>query len=220
VTAEFFSAIILSMAKTTDAPPPPTPAFADPPTRPSAIATPVAPSVLPTAPARAAAPVPSRPVPGVEAESEPEHESLRAPTHEAFEEDPLDHESFQAILSSHQRAGRWVAAEDIEVRAICGEVTLDFTRADLPPSGEVEIHALAICGEVKIIVPDGADVELEGTPFVGSIEQTFRKKGAREWIREKVMGDEDLPPPSRTLEPPLFRIDARAVFGAVKVEGR
>ncbi len=134
----------------------------------------------------------------------------------------LTQESFRAILSSHQRAGRWEPAEKIQVRAILGEVTLDFTRAELPPSGMIEIDALAFCGEVNIIVPDGAEVELDGTPFAGSIEQKARKRGVRERVRELVTGehDEDLPAPPPPSEPPYFCIDCRAIFGSIKVTGR
>lgn len=145
-----------------------------------------------------------------------------APASEAADDYPLTHESFRAICSSHQRAGRWEPADEIHVRAICGEVTLDFTRADLPPSGAIEIHALAICGEVKIIVPDGAEIELEGEPVLGSIEQQVLRKRAREWIREWVTGenDDDLVALPASDEPPFFRIDGRAILGSVKVMGR
>ena len=103
-----------------------------------------------------------------------------------------------------------------------GEVTLDFTQAELPPSGLIEIEALAVCGAVNIIVPDGAEVELEGTPFAGSIEQKARKKGLRERVRELVTGerDEDLPAPLPAQEPPYFSIECRAIFGSVTVTGR
>jgi hypothetical protein len=131
-------------------------------------------------------------------------------------------DSFRAILSSHQRAGRWEPADEIQVHAILGEVTLDFTRADLPASGMIEIDAWAILGEVNIIVPDGAEVELDGTPILGSIEQQVRKKRAGERIRELVMGEreEDLPGPPPSAEPPYFRIDCHAILGSVKVTGR
>ncbi len=144
-----------------------------------------------------------------------------SPALQTREDHPLTQDSFQAILSSHQRAGRWEPAEKIQVRAILGEVTLDFTRAELPPSGMIEIDALAFCGEVNIIVPDGAEVELDGTPFVGSIEQKARKRGVRERVRESVTGerDEDLPAPPPPPEPPYFCIDCRAIFGSIKVTG-
>ena len=144
-----------------------------------------------------------------------------SPALETAEDHPLTQESFRAILSSHQRAGRWEAADEIEVRAIFGEVTLDFTRAELPPSGMITIDALSFGGEIHIIVPDGAEVELEGTPILGSIEQQVRKKGARQAIREWVTGerDEDTAPPPPP-EPPFFRIEGRAIMGAIKVTGR
>lgn len=135
---------------------------------------------------------------------------------------PVTQESFRASFSSNQRGGRWEAADLIEIRAFCGEVTLDFTLADLPPSGIVEIDAQSICGDVTIIVPDGAEIELHGTPVLGSIEQHVRKKRAREVIREWVTGEPEQPqpPPSASGEPPYFRIEARAILGVVKVIGR
>ena len=138
------------------------------------------------------------------------------------DEELVAQDSFRAILSSHQRAGRWEAADVIDARAILGEVVLDFTRAVLPPSGVVDIDARAIGGEVRIVVPDGAEVEIEGTPILGSIEQLVRRKGAGERIREWVTGEreEDLPAPPAPPEPPLFRIEARAICGSVKVTGR
>ncbi len=83
----------------------------------------------------------------------------------------------------------------------------------------IEIEVLAFCGAVEIIVPDGAEVELDGTPVLGSIEQKLRKGGAREVIPERVteQRDEDLPAPS---ERPYFRIDCRAILGTIEVMGR
>ena len=125
-------------------------------------------------------------------------------------------------MSSNQRAGRWEPPEEIEVQAILGEVTLDFTQAELPPSGLIEIEALAVCGAVNIIVPDGAEVELEGTPFAGSIEQTAPKKGLGERVRELVTGksDEAVPAPNPRSRRPYFSIEARAIGGSVTVTGR
>jgi hypothetical protein len=139
------------------------------------------------------------------------------------DDESLTHESFDAVLSSNQRGGRWEPADEIRARAILGEVTLDFTRAVLPASGIIEIEAWAIFGEVKIVVPDGADVEIDGTPILGSIEHQVRRKEAREKIREWVTGerDEDTRPASLASdEPPYFRIDGRAIFGSIKVTGR
>ncbi len=145
-----------------------------------------------------------------------------SPSLQITDDDLPSQESFRAICSSNQRGGGWEPAEEIQVRAICGEVVLDFTRAELPPSGMIEIDAWAICGEVKIIVPDGAEIELDGTPFCGSIEhQVVREKELSDRTRERASGnhDEDLSAPAPAPEPPYFRIDARAIFGAIKVTG-
>jgi hypothetical protein len=125
----------------------------------------------------------------------------------------LGEDSFLAILSSNQRAGRWEPAEEIEVRAIMGEVTLDFTLAELPRCEVIDIDAFAFCGAIHIIVPDDAEVEIEGTPIVGSIEQTARGGGPRDAARELISGErgEDL------AAPPCFRIDCQAIFSSIKV---
>ena len=146
--------------------------------------------------------------------------SEAGPEPDTTDEHELTEETFRAIFSSNQRAGQWEVADEIRVHAIAGEVVLDFTRAELPPSGVVEIEAWAICGEVKIVVPAGAEIEIEGQPFMGSIEQQVQKKGVREGIREWVTGErhEDLPPSSPSSEPPYFRINGHAIMGAIKVE--
>ena len=158
----------------------------------------------------------------VASESEVVASPEATPAPESADDDQPTVDSFRAIFSANQRAGRWEAADEIHLLAIAGEVTLDFTRADLPPSGVVEIHALAIAGEVHIIVPEGAEIELEGEPFLGSIEQHVFKKKTSERIREWVTGEreEDLPPPPPTQEPPFFRVLGRAIMGTVKVTGR
>jgi hypothetical protein len=146
-----------------------------------------------------------------------------SPASRAIEDHPLTEESFRAIFSSNQRGGRWEPADEIQVLAVCGEVTLDFTRAELPPGGMIGIDARAICGAVEIILPDGAEVELEAEPFLGSVEhQHVRRKGVGDAIRDWVTGerDDDRPAPPTSAEPPYFRIDGRAILGSIKVTGR
>lgn len=113
----------------------------------------------------------TRPPTVVVRESQPLAAPEVSPEFETSEDHEITQESFRAIMSANQRGGRWESADEIRVHAILGEVTLDFRQADLPPSGVIEIEATAIGGEVRIIVPDGAEVELAGEPFIGSIEQ-------------------------------------------------
>ena len=133
----------------------------------------------------------------------------------------LTEESVSALFGSIHREGRWNPADEIQVRAICGAVKLDFTRAELPPSGIVDLDVRAIAGGVEITVPDGAEVELEATPVLGSIEQTLRNRGVGERLRAAVTGAgaaaDTNPAPS---ERPVFRIYGFAIFGSIKVTGR
>jgi len=203
------------MPTRTDDPPRPRPQIdISSPTPPTPVA-PTAPAAEP--PAAPAAPTsPAPPAPVARPAAPPR------PARPADAGHPITQESFQAFLSAHQREGRWEAADEIEVRAIFGSVVLDFTRADLPPNGVVEIDAFSFGGSIEIIVPDGADVEIEGTPILGSIEQKLRKKGAGERIREWVTGEReaDLPAPPAYAEPPYFHIDCRAIIGSVEVKVR
>ena len=107
-------------------------------------------------------------------------------------------------------------ADEIRVNAICGDVTLDFTQAELPPSGIIEIDAWAICGHIRIIVPDGAEIEIDGTPVLGSIERKVRKEAAPNGVRKSPAASAS---PSDPPEPPCFHIDAHAILGAVEVTG-
>jgi len=95
-------------------------------------------------------------------------------------------------------------------------VKLDFTRAALPPSGEVDLDVRAICGDVEIIVPDGAEVEMEATPVVGSVERRLRSKGAGERLRAAVTRGRE----AAHEDPAFFRIVGTAIFGSIRVQGR
>ena len=87
-----------------------------------------------------------------------------------YDDDSLTQESFRSIMSVHEQAGPWEPADEIEARAIMGEVKLDFTRAVIPPSGMIDIYAVAIMGEIQITLPKGAEIELDATPILGSVE--------------------------------------------------
>ncbi len=167
-------------------------------------------------PTRSDEPTRTRPQVVVSATSSLSTSPAASPELEPAEAHELTQESFVAIMSSHQRGGRWEPADEIQVRAIAGEVVLDFTQAELPPSGVIEIDARAICGEIKIIVPADADIQVDGKPILGSIEHEAADAGALESVRGSASaeGDADLPAPP---EPPYFHIYARAILGAIKV---
>ncbi len=129
----------------------------------------------------------------------------------------LTEESVTAVFSSRHREGRWDSPDDIQVRAIFGEVKLDFTRAELPPSGVVELDVQAVFGDVEITVPDGAEVELDGTPVFGSIERKRRDTKIGDRVSRSLRGERHVASDRRDPEAPLFYIDGHAVFGSIRV---
>lgn len=127
-------------------------------------------------------------------------------------------ERIQAVFSSQTRAGEWDAPDHVEAQSVFGEIKLDFTRASLPPDGIVEIQATSIFGNVEITVPPGSEVKLEGTPIFGSIEHKVKAKSAGRIVREFITGEEPIEAAGPDGEdPPLFRVIARSIFGAVIV---
>lgn len=120
-------------------------------------------------------------------------------------------ESVSAIFASVHREGRWEPADEIHIRAIFGAVHLDFSHAEIPPRGIVEIDVQATFGSVEIVVPPEAEIELAATPVMGSVEQKVRKGS-------KLVGKISMP--STDDEPgPVFQIRGVALFGSIEVRG-
>lgn len=131
---------------------------------------------------------------------------------EAFED--IESESLFSIMSKVKRQGAWQPADQVGVFALLGDAHLDFTQAELADSGMVEIRAIALLGSIKVVVPEGAEVEIEGVPLLGRFQQKTRKwRKAREVVREWATGQ----PPEPSDEPPLFRITGFALMGNVDV---
>lgn len=146
----------------------------------------------------------------------------RVPSSEV--DDPLPPETISAVFSSTARRGEWLPAEDVRVRALFGNVKLDFTDALLAP-GVTTLETFALFGSVEILVPADLEVELAASAVLGSVEQ--RDSGGRvgrfiaDQIR-RVTGQE----PRRTYDPdpddenPVLRIEGHAVFGSIIVRVR
>ncbi|WP_131740643.1 DUF1707 SHOCT-like domain-containing protein [Actinomadura roseirufa] len=84
--------------------------------------------------------------------------------------------------------------ESLEAVSVMGDVELDLRGAQVP-TGEVTVHATAVMGDVKIIVPDGVTVDLGGRAFMGDRRVAVRepRPGARvpvvHVIAHAIMGD-------------------------------
>jgi hypothetical protein len=75
--------------------------------------------------------------------------------------------SVAAAFARERRDGRWVVPESFPVTAIFGNVVLDLRDAVLQKR-RITIHATAIAGQIRLIVPAGVAVELIGQSFLGS----------------------------------------------------
>jgi hypothetical protein len=64
------------------------------------------------------------------------------------------------------RTGRWVVPPVLTCTAVAGEVIVDFTEA-LLQERHVVVYAYAFGGRVRLIVPSGVEVVLDGTTIVG-----------------------------------------------------
>ena len=106
------------------------------------------------------------------------------------------------FLSDTKRIGGWLAPRRQEVHAVLGDVTLDYTEAQIP-FDEVYLDVRCILADVKIRVPQNAIVHLEGNPVLGSIS-------------EQEAGFGGVVEPA-TAPPKTFHIRANAVLGDIKI---
>ena len=70
------------------------------------------------------------------------------------------------VFGTEARTGRWVVPPVLTCTAVCGEVVLDVTSA-LMQTRHVVLYAYAFCGRVRLVVPDGVEVVMDGTTLVG-----------------------------------------------------
>ncbi|MEN3534102.1 DUF1707 domain-containing protein [Microbispora sp. ZYX-F-249] len=71
-----------------------------------------------------------------------------------------------AVLGDAKRTGTWRIDDGIGAVCVMGDVVLDLREAEVR-GREVDIVATCVMGDVKIIVPDGVDVELSGVTILG-----------------------------------------------------
>ncbi|MFG3436327.1 DUF1707 domain-containing protein [Nonomuraea sp. NPDC047897] len=106
---------------------------------------------------------------------------------------------FVGVMGDTKRRGTWRVDEELGAVAVMGDVVLDLREAEVR-TDMVEITAVSVMGDVKIIVPDGVHVDLEGVAVMGS---------KRVDVQEAPRGQ----------KVPVVRVRAYAVMGDVKVLG-
>ncbi|RAY11672.1 DUF1707 and DUF2154 domain-containing protein [Actinomadura craniellae] len=107
------------------------------------------------------------------------------------------HYRFTAVLGdTKERVVGRVEAE-FEALSVLGDVVLDLRDAQVP-TGEVQITATSVLGNVKIVVPDGVEVRLTGSALLGDRRVRTRRV-----------------PPGRTV--PVVHVHATAVLGDVEI---
>lgn len=107
-----------------------------------------------------------------------------------------------ATFGEHKQKGRWRLPRALAVRVLFGAAKLDLREAMVGPDavadGAVDIQVKVRFGEVKILVPEGVEVELYGRAVFGS--RSLR-----------------LAPVPRRIGTPVVRVHARVAFGELKV---
>ena len=142
----------------------------------------------------------------------------------APEEDESDETEFEVvstILGSLERAGDWLVADLMHARVFCGYQKLDFTRADLPADGVVEIHCSVLCSQLELIVPEGSEIDMEGLrAIVSDVKHGGARKKLGKFLRRVITGDAANSRARPEGEPPLFVITGRVIFGGIAVVSR
>ncbi|MGH7641870.1 MAG: DUF1707 SHOCT-like domain-containing protein [Candidatus Dormibacteria bacterium] len=104
---------------------------------------------------------------------------------------------FIGIMSSAVRRGRWVLQPRSHALAVMGECVIDLRGAEVAADYS-HITATAVKGTVRVIVPEGIDVDVDGVAIMGA--KTL-----------KIGADRPLP------GSPVIRVTAIALMGEVSV---
>jgi hypothetical protein len=107
-----------------------------------------------------------------------------------------------AFMSETKRTGAWLAPQRQEVNAVLGDVTLDYTEAQLPYD-DVYVDVKSILADVKIRVPQNAVVHLDSNPILGSVSEQSAPLAAA---------------PDPNTRPKIFHIRGTAILGEIKIK--
>lgn len=89
------------------------------------------------------------------------------------------------VMGERSFSGDWLNSDQATTLTLMGSTTFDLRNTALPP-GRLRIEALAVMGEVRILVPQGLPVRMTAFPFMGeakihgSVEQRVDRDGP--WV--------------------------------------
>ena len=89
------------------------------------------------------------------------------------------------VMGDRKLTGDWLNSDQAVSFTLMGSTTLDLRNTALPP-GRLKIDAIAIMGEVRILVPRGLPVKMSAVPFMGeanvhsSVEQRIDRRSP--WV--------------------------------------
>lgn len=89
------------------------------------------------------------------------------------------------VMGDRKMAGDWLNSDQATSFTLMGSTTLDLRNTALPP-GRLKIDAIAIMGEIRILVPYGLPVKMSAFPFMGeanihsSVEQRVDRR--QPWV--------------------------------------
>jgi hypothetical protein len=109
-------------------------------------------------------------------------------------------EKVVTIFSESKRRGRWRLPHALRTLTLFGSCELDL-RDVMSNADVLEISGRCIFGEIKVIVPEGVEVEVTGATVFAS-------------------RDLRLAPVPRLAGTPLIRVNVDAYFGSVEVRSR
>ncbi|WP_214318746.1 DUF1707 SHOCT-like domain-containing protein [Nonomuraea sediminis] len=71
------------------------------------------------------------------------------------------------IIAGFKRTGRWLVGRTFRGLAVIGNGEIDLRQAHFI-NGETTIHATAIIGTITVVVPETAEVHIDGTNILGT----------------------------------------------------
>lgn len=93
-------------------------------------------------------------------------ETLPEPSTYLVEQRQGSPEFLPCIMGDRKMTGDWLNSNSATSITLMGSTTLDLTETTIPP-GRLKIEAIAIMGEIKILVPRGLPVRMSAFPFMG-----------------------------------------------------